>query len=64
MEPNTDDLSLRNLNMFFVEMESENCISNKLWLKRSISLWLVGMQTIIVLRHEYLQAQLLDYNFC
>ena len=30
MEPITDDLSLRDQNMLFVEMESENCISTEL----------------------------------
>ena len=30
MEPISDDLSLCKQNMFFVEMESENCISTEL----------------------------------
>ena len=35
MEPITDELSLRRKNKSFVEMESENCISTELLLKRS-----------------------------
>ena len=33
MEPITEDLSLCKQNMFSIEMESENFISTKLWLK-------------------------------
>ena len=53
-------ISLRKQNMFFVEMKSENCISPELYLKvRS-----VGWQPIEILRHEHLQARLLDTDFC
>ena len=33
MEPIAEDLSLCKQNMFFIEMESENFIFTKLWLK-------------------------------
>ena len=36
MEQITDEFSLRKQNMFFVEMESEHCISTELWLIKSL----------------------------
>ena len=59
MKPIKDDLSLRKQTMFFVELESENCLSTEL--KRSF--WVVW-QTIAILRHEHLQALLLESDFC
>ena len=35
MEPITEDLSLRDQNLLFAEMESENCISTELCVRRS-----------------------------
>ena len=61
MEPITEDLSLRKQNMFFVEMESENCISTELFIEKIV---LIGWQTITILRHKHLQAQLSDSDFC
>ena len=57
MKPITEDLSLRKQNMFFIEMESENCISIE-------KIVLIGWQTITILRHKHLQAQLSDSDFC
>ena len=35
MEPITEDFSLRNQNMFFVERDNDNCESSELWFTRS-----------------------------
>ena len=61
MEPITEDLSLCKQNMFFIETESENCISTELLIEKII---LIGWQTITNLRHKHLQAQLSDSDFC
>ena len=61
MEPITEDLSLCKQNMFFIEMESENCISTELLIEKII---LIGWQTITILRDTHLQAQLSDSDFC
>ena len=54
MEPITDDL-----NMFFLEMDSEYCVSTEFRLK--IKIVLIGWQTITIIRHEHLQARLLTF---
>ena len=36
MEPITDNIFLRKISMFFVEMESEKCVSTELRLKGSV----------------------------
>ena len=46
--------------MFFVEMESENRVSTELKIEKIV---LIGWQTITILRHEHLQAHLLDSDF-
>ena len=48
--------------MFCVEKERENFIFTKLRLKIE-KIALIGWQTITILRHEHLQARLLDSDF-
>ena len=63
MEPITDDLSLRIQNMYFVEIESENCISTEL--SRLIEkIVLICKQNTTIFRHEHPQAPPLDWGFC
>ena len=61
MEPITDDLLLRK-KMFCVEKERENYIFTQLRSKIE-KIALIGWQTITILRHEHLQARLLDSDF-
>ena len=60
MEPITEDLSLCKQKMFFIETESENCISTELLIEKIV---LIGWQTITILRHKH-QAKLSDSDFC
>ena len=52
MEPITDVLSLRKQNMFYIQ---------RTLIEKIV---LIGWQTITILRHEHLQARLLDCDLC